>query len=517
MIGLMRRAFLGLTFLSLFCPAAFAAGLDDSSGLNCGSGLSQQPGFGASSGLDAPGCSGGAPFVGPLDGTTTTAAYSLRRLYSAYIGKAAHWRCPSGTNGDVGFTASGDFNNSALAVLANGGSCFRDKWYDQSGNGRDVSQATTTAQPSAHTNSSLSGKTCASYNGSQFEESSGTITLAQPFTVQAIANRTGTTSTNDYILNTTSNGINISYGSSSGTLGTVNFMGTSGTFHEPTFHSVQAVINGASSKIGVDLNNNTGNGGATGISGENILIGAFTSTPTQTLIGDICEVMLFPAALTDAQVATIGLNQNSYYNITRAAANLIYGGDAMLNGFGQSKGWFSDDNSFTMTTGSGTDPFSGNGAVNLKEGATTAVHNVQEAESGLITANATVTWGGYLKVGSGGSARNMDFELTDAASTGGDIIDFLVDPSTGAIITTVTGANGTISIAPQCSNTGLAAGWWKCWATGSINDVGATGLRFHFNLNNGTTTTGSVTYLGDGVSNLNVWGPFVVVGSNPPP
>jgi hypothetical protein len=74
-------------------------------------------------------------------------AYSLRKLRSAYAGKAVRVRRSSdNTELDIGFV-SNDLDTAALLTFAGAGSAFVKTWYDQSGNARDFTQATTTAQP----------------------------------------------------------------------------------------------------------------------------------------------------------------------------------------------------------------------------------------------------------------------------------------------------------------------------------------------------------------------------------
>lgn len=92
---------------------------------------------------------GGAAFVGALDGTAGVfAAYSSRRLRAAYTGKAIRVRESSGnTEADIGFTPAGDLDEAALSAHIGANSGFVVTRYDQSGNGLDLTQATTANQP----------------------------------------------------------------------------------------------------------------------------------------------------------------------------------------------------------------------------------------------------------------------------------------------------------------------------------------------------------------------------------
>lgn len=75
-------------------------------------------------------------------------AYSLRKLRSVYNGSAIRVRRSSdNTEFDIGFTALGELNTTSLTTFVGGGNGFISIWYDQSGNGRDISQSTFGNQP----------------------------------------------------------------------------------------------------------------------------------------------------------------------------------------------------------------------------------------------------------------------------------------------------------------------------------------------------------------------------------
>ena len=80
---------------------------------------------------------------------TAAAAYSLRKLYCSYAGKAINVRSSAvGTpTMDIGFTANGDLDTATLKTFIGANNGFIATWYDQSGNANNVTQATTTAQP----------------------------------------------------------------------------------------------------------------------------------------------------------------------------------------------------------------------------------------------------------------------------------------------------------------------------------------------------------------------------------
>jgi len=76
------------------------------------------------------------------------AAYSVRLLRTAYTGDAIRIREDSGnTETDIGFDGDGDLDTAAIASHCGANNGYVVTWYDQSGNGEDVTQSTTTSQP----------------------------------------------------------------------------------------------------------------------------------------------------------------------------------------------------------------------------------------------------------------------------------------------------------------------------------------------------------------------------------
>lgn len=79
------------------------------------------------------------------------AAYSLRKLRCAYSGSLIRVRRSSdNTEQDIGATANGDLDTAALKTFVGTGGTddgFVVTWYDQSGNGNNVTQSTAGNQP----------------------------------------------------------------------------------------------------------------------------------------------------------------------------------------------------------------------------------------------------------------------------------------------------------------------------------------------------------------------------------
>jgi len=84
--------------------------------------------------------------TGALDTfSTPSGAYSFRKLRSAYAGSAVKLQRVDTTTQDIGFVG-GDFDTAAATAFCTT-ACTVQTWYDQSGNGRNLTQATAANQP----------------------------------------------------------------------------------------------------------------------------------------------------------------------------------------------------------------------------------------------------------------------------------------------------------------------------------------------------------------------------------
>lgn len=84
------------------------------------------------------------------------AAYSLRKLNSDYTGAAVRVRRGSdNAELDLGFKSDGTLDTDAGDAFWDGSNLTVKTWYDQSGNGNDVTQSTTASQPLLYNNSGV--------------------------------------------------------------------------------------------------------------------------------------------------------------------------------------------------------------------------------------------------------------------------------------------------------------------------------------------------------------------------
>jgi len=135
---------------------------------------------------------GGTPFVGLLDTYSgAAAAYSLRQLSSNYSGDAIVVRRASdNTTQAIGFV-NNELDTTSLESFCSGTDGFVTTWYDQSGNGYDAAQTTSSAQPKIVSSGSTildNGKPSVQFDGSDDHIDTGTqIGLANTGSIYVIS------------------------------------------------------------------------------------------------------------------------------------------------------------------------------------------------------------------------------------------------------------------------------------------------------------------------------------------
>jgi len=86
--------------------------------------------------------------AGLSESAATTVAYSVRKLSTGYTGNCMQVRRSSDNAvQDIGFTAGGELDITALQAFAGTGDAFVVTWYDQSGNAHHLTQAAEANQP----------------------------------------------------------------------------------------------------------------------------------------------------------------------------------------------------------------------------------------------------------------------------------------------------------------------------------------------------------------------------------
>jgi len=264
-------------------------------------------GFTASSGV--------APYVGLLDTyPNAAAAYSVRLLKSDYTGNAIRVRRSSdNTEQNIGFTALGNLDTTALTTFCSGTNGFVTTWYDQSGNGKNATQSTAANQPQIVSSGSvinLNGKPYINYlsSGLSALSTSGTFSITAPLEIFSVQKRTNTSL--NYLYDWGTNRSACFYNPD-----LVLFAGTSlASGDTSTNQTLQThLFNGASSKV---LKNNTllvtGNAGSNNASGS-FFLGTRQSSDFN-LIGGFQEFIIYPSNQS-ANESGINTNINTYYAI----------------------------------------------------------------------------------------------------------------------------------------------------------------------------------------------------------
>ena len=225
----------------------------------------------------------------PLDGfTQPSGAYSFRKLRSAYAGPAIRIRRASdnaeldiGFLGFTGFTGA-PWDAAAAAAHCASTTCSVVTMYDQSGNGRHLTQATPASQPGLVFNCIGTLPCMQALVGAQSLLVAGTFSPATGIvSLNAIARRiTGTGGCTLFRQNAVGNRILMGAGvanqwqSFGGTAGTINATAT-----DAVWHTAIAVMNGASSVFGIDGTEVTGSQTGSTTAGQTL---AFSGSGTAT-------------------------------------------------------------------------------------------------------------------------------------------------------------------------------------------------------------------------------------------
>jgi hypothetical protein len=258
------------------------------------------------------------------------AAYSLRNLVGTSNPSVVRVR-RSSDNIEADFTAAQVSDGSLAAWVGAGNNGFVRTWYDQSGNGRDASQTTASAQPSIVTNGAVvlqTNKPTLSFSGSNFFTHGYSITTAS--TIVAITNLTaksdsvetvyGATAPNSFVRNAI---IGDAYGQlSAGKWGTYMNSWKPSAYSAQGIHRLLVMIsdglttgtvrNSAYTNGLVETFTDTGR--YSGDSAERRTIMADNSTGSNAAQGNLQEIIVWPVDQS-ANIVSIQSNINTHYAI----------------------------------------------------------------------------------------------------------------------------------------------------------------------------------------------------------
>ena len=264
-------------------------------------------------------------------GVSTRSAFGLRKLRSAYAGSAVQViRTSDNATQNIGFDANNNFDYAAAESFVGAGGTGNVKvWYDQSGNGYDctptarwrlVTSGACIAGPKAGTYAVFGNNGYGTFN---------TAGLAPPFSASFVF-KTGTNITDQkYLLSRQSGGsdgtiylrvydgkFDYGYRDSVGLVGVLKSVATS------TWYVHQALCSGT---VGEHAQMNQ-NGGALANSADHM--SAMTARTWNAGLlcrsdyaegfpfnGNVCEIVVWSAALDATQRAAADSNQNGFYGV----------------------------------------------------------------------------------------------------------------------------------------------------------------------------------------------------------
>jgi hypothetical protein len=218
------------------------------------------------------------PGAAAFDVSGATAVYGFRKLVAAYAGPAVRLRRASDSaQQDIGFVGV-DFDTGSATTFCNATSCFIAKWYDQSGNLRDMSQATAANQPGFAFGCTPGGGPCMRLTAGTQQLSAPSVTPAgSSVSFSTVTRRTAGTGA-CFILTETSLNNRFAFNNVSGSY----FLAATGNMTaaqtEGNWHAAAGIINGASSYIAVDAASTSGTVTINGTAAAPQISGAATTT-----------------------------------------------------------------------------------------------------------------------------------------------------------------------------------------------------------------------------------------------
>jgi hypothetical protein len=250
------------------------------------------------------------PAAAPLDGfTQPAAAYSFRKLRTAYTGPAVKLQRVDTTVQIIGFVGN-DFDTAAAAAFCTT-ACTVNTWYDQSGNGRHLLQATAANQP-AYVAACNGVLPCARATvATQTLVALGSVTPAGAVSMAAVGNRSAGTAASCGFIRL--NGLAANrIGAQAVANGWFVHNGTTplnAAAADNAWHTAVGVLNGASTSLTIDGVQTTGS----------LTPSVAAGTPMAAVGGasvtcNFAEAVAWSDyALTPAEIAALQQNQRDYW------------------------------------------------------------------------------------------------------------------------------------------------------------------------------------------------------------
>lgn len=249
-----------------------------------------------------------------LDDYPAQAAYSLRKLRTAYTGDCLVIRRES-NNDTLAIGWAGNYmDTTAIANFCSGTTCRVRRWYDQSGNNRDLVQTTNASQPIIYQSGAIlvrgTKKTIRGSSSTMFVN----FTRNQPHTQTYV----GTVNLNTFASDATNANNSASFVNAAsqiriGGLSSNSFVGYTVNVNPANYSLITGLWNGASSRLDINTStNNTGTVGTDNANGLRIMSSGIGVSGFNN--GDIQETIIWTSNNT-ADWANIQADINSFYNI----------------------------------------------------------------------------------------------------------------------------------------------------------------------------------------------------------
>ncbi|WP_428233128.1 FG-GAP-like repeat-containing protein [Flavobacterium sp.] len=416
--------------------------------------------------------------------TQATTAYSLRKLASIYSGNAIQVR-RSSDNAllEIGFDVSGGLDTAALTAFVGSFSGYVTKWYDQSGNGNDATQANTTLQPrivNAGVLDRLNNRPAVFFGTANLATAKGTLFFTatsmvgfakgNSTTSSSLVTKTGTASdTNTNYpapFDFTNGGGNFFVGNANTTAASYNNIANSTpradvsstvpasvySFVIPASGTFYSYLNGIQSSSGT-VSAYADNGNALQIGNRNDGSGSGNFWTT--------ELVLFNSTLSSTDRQIVETSQKNYYNSNNANLSALTSSAGTI-----SPVFATATTAYTATVSNATTT-------------TTVTPTVEDA---LATVQVQVNGGGYTTIASGTSSsalvlnvgnNSIDIKVT---AQNGDVKTYILTICRGAVPTFTAIdpiCQGSSFVLPAISNNGITGTW-----SPSINTTATTTYTF---------------------------------------
>jgi hypothetical protein len=254
-----------------------------------------------------------APYQGPGDIAPGASAWWGLRGYNAAAAaantKAINIRRASdNSTQDIVILANGSLGATTASAFCSSTTCYVDKFYDQTGNGNTISQATTGSQPQLIFNCQATHPCIQAGPSEQSMSFTNTYTIPYTITAVAMRNPNGSVNTADLFANTSST-VPLAF---SGTANTV-YMNDGNTnvsisATDSAWNAIQAVHNYASSSMNADGASSSGNPGSSNTTGSSVF-----DNDQHSQIVSFGEIGWWSSALTSVSLQRINSNQRSYW------------------------------------------------------------------------------------------------------------------------------------------------------------------------------------------------------------